>query len=92
MPVVDALEYLKFSYDLFNGTTASVSCVNPGIAGDVCLSGSSTGLNPTNITKINILHMAIDSTQHGTTGYQGLDLETSVSARNLTFINKYPGP
>jgi prepilin-type N-terminal cleavage/methylation domain-containing protein len=94
MPVVDALEYLKFSYDLFNsGTeTPAVSCVNPGIAGDVCLSGSSTGLNPTDITKINILHMAIDSTQHGTTGYQGLDLETSVSARNLTFINKYPGP
>jgi hypothetical protein len=33
--------------------------------------------------------MAIDSQLHGTPGYQGLDLHTSVSARNLTFANNY---
>ncbi|HKM47166.1 MAG TPA: hypothetical protein VJX69_06240, partial [Terriglobales bacterium] len=51
---------------------------------------ASNGLNPTAITKINILHMAMDSTLHGAKGYQGLDLETSVSARDLTYSNAYP--
>jgi len=27
---------------------------------------------------------------YGTRGYQGLDLQTSVSARDLTFKNDYP--
>jgi prepilin-type N-terminal cleavage/methylation domain-containing protein len=92
MPMADSTVYMKFSYDLYNDSTSSpaISCQNPGIAGDVCTSGSSTGLLPNQITKINILHMATDSALHGTQGYQGLDLETSVSARNLTFSNDYP--
>lgn len=92
MPMADSTVYLKFGYDLFNDATSSpaISCVNPGQSGDVCKAGSSTGLLPNQITKINILHMATDSALHGTKGYQGLDLETSVSARNLTFANTYP--
>jgi len=92
MPVADSTVYMKLSYDLFNDATASpaISCVNPGITGDVCNSGSSTGLLPNQITKINILHLATDSALHGTQGYQGLDLETSVAARNLTYANDYP--
>jgi hypothetical protein len=83
--------YAKFSYDLFNDSTSApaISCQNPGNTGDVCTSGSSTGLLPNQITKINILHMATDSALHGTQGYQGLDLETSVAARNLTYANNY---
>ncbi len=93
MPVTDGLAYMKFSYDLFNDTTSTpaVSCVNPGAATDVCVAGTSSGLNPTDITKINILHMAMKSTLKGAVGgYQGLDLETSVSARDLTYSNQYP--
>jgi prepilin-type N-terminal cleavage/methylation domain-containing protein len=92
MPVADSTVYMKFSYDLYNDATASpaVSCQNPGASGDVCVAGSSTGLLPNQITKINILHMATDSALPGTQGYQGLDLETSVSARNLTYANNYP--
>ncbi len=92
MPMADSTVYMKFSYDLYNSTTdaPAISCVNPGQSGDVCKSGSSSGLLPNQITKINILHMATDSALHGTQGYQGLDLETSVSARNLTFANNYP--
>jgi hypothetical protein len=92
MPITDGIAYMKFSYDLYNDTTnaPAVGCQNPGASTDVCVAGTSTGLNPTDITKINILHMAMSSTLHGTSGYQGLDLETSVSARDLTYSNKYP--
>jgi hypothetical protein len=35
--------------------------------------------------------MAMDSTMKGARGgYQGLDLQTSVSARDLTYSNGYP--
>ncbi|MGA2359724.1 MAG: prepilin-type N-terminal cleavage/methylation domain-containing protein [Terriglobales bacterium] len=90
MPVADGLAYMKFSYDLYNDTTntPAVNQPNPG-SGDANDTASNS-LNPTDITKINILHMAMNSTLHGTSGYQGLDLETSVSARNLTYSNKYP--
>lgn len=91
MPMADSTVYAKFSYDLFNDAASApaISCQNPGVTGDVCTAGSSTGLSPNQITKINILHMATDSALHGTQGYQGLDLETSVAARNLTYANNY---
>ncbi len=90
MPVSDGIVYMKFSYDLYNDATnlPAVNQPNPG-SGDAN-DTASDGLNPTAITKINILHMAMDSTLHGAKGYQGLDLETSVSARDLTYSNNYP--
>jgi len=90
MPVADGIVYMKFSYDLFNDATnlPAVNQPNPG-SGDAN-DTASNGLNPTAITKINILHMAMDSTLHGAKGYQGLDLETSVSARDLTYTDAYP--
>ncbi len=94
MPVVENVAYMKFTYDLFNSSTgyAAVSCSNPGAATDGC-SGASSGLLPNQITKINIQNMAMNSTLNGsmfgTTGYQRMDLQTSVSARNLTFTNNY---
>jgi prepilin-type N-terminal cleavage/methylation domain-containing protein len=95
MPVVEGLANLKFSYDLFNSTseTAAVGCTSPGAAADGC-GGASNGLLPNQITKINIVNMAIDSTLSSAAGlgkgYQGLALQTSVSARNLTYTNNYP--
>jgi hypothetical protein len=100
-PLVDNVVFLQFTYDLFNDATmtAAVGCHNPGITGDTCISGSSTSptaLLPTQITKINIAHMSMSSMFSGSRvlsstqgGYQGLDLETSVSARNLTYANNY---
>jgi len=90
MPVADGIAYMKFSYDLYNDNTnlPAVNQPNPG-SGDANDSASN-GLNPTDITKINILHMAMNSALHGASGYQGLDLETSVSARDLTYSSKYP--
>jgi hypothetical protein len=65
---------------------------NPG-SGDAN-DTASNGLLPNQINKINIVHLAMNSTVKGARGgFQGLDLETSVSARDLTFNNNYPlGP
>jgi hypothetical protein len=86
MPVAENVVFMKFSYDLFNATTGTPE---PGQTDG----GVSLGLTPNQITKINILHMAMTSAMKGWYGgYQGLDLQTSVSARNLTFTNDYPVP
>jgi prepilin-type N-terminal cleavage/methylation domain-containing protein len=93
MPVAENIAYMKFSYDLYNDTTntPTINQCNPGAASISCNpSPGSVGLLPNQITKINILHMAMDSTLKGARGgYSGLDLETSVSARNLTYNNNY---
>jgi prepilin-type N-terminal cleavage/methylation domain-containing protein len=95
IPVAENIVYLQFTYDLFNDTTnkPAVGCYNPGANPDGCALASAN-LLPNQITKINIANMAIDSTvmgtQYGPSGYQRMDLQTSVSARNLTYTNNYP--
>jgi hypothetical protein len=92
--VAENVAYMKFSYDLFNSATSApaVNQPNPG-SGDAN-DTASNGLLPNQINKINIVHMAMNSTVKAARGgFQGLDLETSVSARDLTFNNNYPlGP
>ncbi len=84
IPVAENVVYLKLSYDLFN-TNTGTQAVNQADG------GVSLGLLPNAITKINILNMAMDSTVKGAQGgYQGVDLQTSVSARNLSYVNDYP--
>jgi prepilin-type N-terminal cleavage/methylation domain-containing protein len=78
-PVAENITHLKFSYDVNNnGVITANQTTLPA------------GVTPNMITKVNILHMAIRSQLKGTTGYQGLDLQTSISARNLTMGQEYP--
>jgi prepilin-type N-terminal cleavage/methylation domain-containing protein len=95
MPVVENIAWMKFTYDLYNDSTLSYCVTQPnpgsGDASDTC----SNGLFPNQITKINIQNMALNSTQMGAQfglgyGYQRMDLQTSVCARNLTYNNNYP--
>jgi hypothetical protein len=83
VPLAENVAFLQFSYDLYNFNTGAILTNQPD-------GGASQNMTPNQITKINILHMSIASTLHGTRGYQGLDLQTSVSARDLTFKNDYP--
>jgi hypothetical protein len=83
VPLAENVAFLRFSYDLYD-----VAANAPRIDQDD--GGASLGLTPNQITKINIKHMSVNSTMQGTTGFQGLDLQTSVSARDLTFKNDYP--
>lgn len=96
VPVAESVVYLKFTYDLFNDATnlPAVNCSNPGVASDGC-GGASLNLLPNQVTKINIQNMAMDGSQKGNLfgqgkGYQRLSLQTSVCARNLTYVNNYP--
>jgi hypothetical protein len=83
VPVAEGISFLQFSYDLYNFNTGQVLINQPD-------GGASQGLTPNQITKANILHMSMRSTMPGAKGYQGLDLSTSVSTRDLTFNNSYP--
>jgi hypothetical protein len=83
IPLAENVAFLQFSYDLYNSNTGAVLT-------DQSDGGASQALTPNQITKINIKHMSINSTLQGSVGYQGLDLQTSVSARDLTFKNDYP--
>jgi hypothetical protein len=79
MPVAENVGYLKFTYDVDNNGV--ITAAQPSLP---------TGVTPNMITKVNIAHMSMRSQQIGTTGYQGLDLQTSISARNLTMGQEYP--
>jgi len=79
IPLAENVSFLQFSYDLYDA------------AGNALMEQPDAGtMTPNQITKINIKHMSFASTLHGAPGYQGLDLQTSVSARDLTFKNNYP--
>jgi len=98
IPVAENVVYLQFTYDVFNyaTSTVAVSQCNPGSSTATCNPApGSSGLLPNQITKINVAHMDMDSSLYGAqygggSGYQRIDLQTSVSARNLTYINDYP--
>jgi prepilin-type N-terminal cleavage/methylation domain-containing protein len=89
-PVAENVVYLKFSYDVYNAGTVETSQTTLPFAG---------GATPAMITKTNILHMSMRSqgrdnwsrsaaAMYG--GYEGLDLQTSIAARNLTMLQEYP--
>jgi len=78
-PVAENVSYLKFSYDVDNSGVYTANQTS-----------LPAGVTPNMITKVNILHMSMRSQMKGTSGYQGLDLNTSISARNLTMGQEYP--
>jgi Tfp pilus assembly protein PilW len=78
-PVAENVVYLKFSFDVNdNGVIDANQATLPA------------GTTPSMITKVNILHMSMRSQQNTYNGYQGFDLQTSISARNLTSQQEYP--
>jgi type II secretory pathway pseudopilin PulG len=81
VPLAENIANLQFTYDTYD----SNGNLEVGL-GDA---GASLGVSPTMIRNVNIAHMTLRSQVPGTTGYQGFDVETSVSARNLTFSNRY---
>jgi prepilin-type N-terminal cleavage/methylation domain-containing protein len=78
-PVAENVVDLKFTFDITsNGITYSNQ------------TSLTAGTTPAQITQVNIAHLTMRSQLPGITGYQGLDLQTSISARNLTFGQEYP--
>jgi prepilin-type N-terminal cleavage/methylation domain-containing protein len=78
-PVAEGVSCLKFSYDVDNNGVITTNQTSMPAT-----------VTPNMITKVNILHMSLRSQLKGTTGYQSIDLQTSISARNLTMGQEYP--
>jgi hypothetical protein len=87
VPVAENVVNLQFTYDTYD---AAGNLLNA--QGNAGYPGTSLNL----IRKINVAHMTIRGQVPGarsflmtTNGYQSYDLQTSVSARNLSYQNRY---
>jgi hypothetical protein len=89
VPVAENVVYLQFTYDTYDA--------NGALLGASCDAGASAAppVSPNLIRTINIKHMTFRSqmkvgTNAGSAaGYQGYDEQTSISARNLSFSQRY---
>jgi hypothetical protein len=88
VPVQESVVNLQFTYDTYNAGGALLNAIGDG--------GYSTGTSFNLIRKINLLHLTTRSQVAGvksglmiTNGYQTFDTQTSISARNLSYQNRY---
>jgi prepilin-type N-terminal cleavage/methylation domain-containing protein len=87
VPVAENVVNMQFTYDTYD---ANGNLLNA--AGNAGYPGTSLNL----IRKINLTHFTIRSQVNGArsfmssaTGYQAFDFQTSISARNLSYQNRY---
>jgi len=88
VPVAENIVNLQFTYDTYDTSGDLLNQTGDG--------GESIGISPNLIRKINLAHLTIRSQMDGvrttlmaTKGYQGYDVQTSISARNLSYNNRY---
>jgi len=88
VPLVDNIANMQFTYDTYDSSGDLLNATGDG--------GESLGISPNQIRKVNIAHLTIHSQLSGTrtslmatTGYQSFDVQTSISARNLSYSNRY---
>lgn len=75
---------LRFLYDIYDDTK------NPPTQNNTPDAFLATGGSPNLIRKVTIQHLTMRSPLAGSGGYQGMDVQTSVSARNLGYGDRYP--
>jgi prepilin-type N-terminal cleavage/methylation domain-containing protein len=80
VPVADDIINLQFTYDVYNSTTDALDANQANPIG--------VGESPNNMQKINLLVMGQSITNMGNKS-QNMYLATSVSARNMSFRNRY---
>jgi prepilin-type N-terminal cleavage/methylation domain-containing protein len=88
VPVAENIINTQYTYDTYNSSGQLLSNQGDG--------GESAGISLNLIRKTNIAHLTIRSQLSGarsalyaTAGYQGFDVETSISARNVSYQNRY---
>ena len=88
VPVQESVVNLQFTYDTYNVDGTLLNAVGDG--------GYSTGTSFNLIRKINLIHLTTRSQVAGAStglmiskGYQTFDTQTSISARNLSYQNRY---
>ena len=77
--VADNVNDMRFTYDTYDA------------AGNLLVAQDASGgqpVLPNNIRKVN-LSLSFHSPLQGTKGYQGFNIQTSISARNLSFKDRY---
>ncbi|HEY1802349.1 MAG TPA: prepilin-type N-terminal cleavage/methylation domain-containing protein [Terriglobales bacterium] len=78
VPVADNIQNLNFTYATYDASgnySGAPVCAPP---------------DPSQIRNINLTHLTLRSQAiAGKSGYQGMDMQTSVSARNLSFTERY---
>lgn len=81
VPVAEGISGLQFTYDIYDEATGQ----NTSNLKDA---GLSLGKSPNQIRKIN-MNLSARAPLRGHGGYQNFDLATSVSARNMSFRDRY---
>jgi prepilin-type N-terminal cleavage/methylation domain-containing protein len=88
VPLVDNIANMQFTYDTYNTSGTLLNATGDG--------GESIGIAPSSIRKVNIAHLTIHSQLYGTRsslmvtqGFQSFDEQTSISARNMSYSNRY---
>lgn len=94
VPAAENVINTQYTYDTYAADGTLLNELGDG--------GESLGVSLNLIRKINIAHLTIRSQLDGTrstlfatNGFQGYDVQTSISARNLSYQNRYsftPGP
>jgi prepilin-type N-terminal cleavage/methylation domain-containing protein len=88
VPLVDNIANMQFTYDTYNADGTLLNQTGDG--------GESIGVSPNLIRKVNLAHLTIHGQLYGTKsslmatqGFQSFDVQTSISARNVSFNNRY---
>ena len=88
VPVQESVVNLQFTYDTYDASGNLLNAVGDG--------GYSVGTSFNEIRKINLVHLTTRSQVAGaksglmiTNGYQTFDTQTSISARNLSYQQRY---
>jgi prepilin-type N-terminal cleavage/methylation domain-containing protein len=87
-PLADNVANMQFTYDTYNTDGTLLNATGDG--------GEAAGTSPNLIRKINIIHLTVHGQLYGvktslmaTQGFQSFDLQTSISARNMSYNQRY---
>jgi len=83
-PVAEHIEDLKFTYDVYDPSSNGINAGSP----DASI-GSPATPKPNQIRKVNITITARSSRLNSQGAYDRLTITTSISPRNLSFVEKY---
>lgn len=86
VPLTDNVMNLKFTYDAYDPDGALQAELPDAGAGNV------PPIIPNQIQKVNLEALTARSPVRGTQGYQGLNLQTQISVRNMSFRDRYAAP
>jgi hypothetical protein len=84
VPVAENVADLRFTYDTYDDTGNLLNATGDGGMGLV------PPISPSQIRRINLTRLTFRSQLPGVKGgYQSLDMQTSISARNMSFVDRY---